>query len=797
MTRSGQLASIRWVRFALPALLFGALVSSTASPWPAHTGASSVNPQGGIDYYVSPSGDDSNSGISPTSAWKTNLRINTTSFRPGDRILFEGGHIITYANDQAIVLGSDDIGSATNPIVISSYGAGIATLSAALGGGGIAVFNVGGVEIRNLKVIGSGRTANTEEGIKFMNNPPTPFRLDHIYLDNVEVSGFGTEGVLIWGEYGIGFQDVRLTNLRVYDNGKSGIEVGGAFDRANYSYVHQNVYVAHNTAHDNSGIRGQNSGSGIVVWQVDGALIERNVAYNNGWLGGNSSGGPVGIWAFECTNVTIQYNESHHNRTGGPWDGGGFDLDAGTTRSVMQYNYSHDNDGPGYLLAEPQVGTPYHHNVLRYNISQNDSRTNSGAISLWHDNNGISDIEIYHNTIFVSPNTTGDVAAVKFKSPSTNVHIRNNIFIGTGGVSLLIIAAGQSGIQFQGNDYWTAGGNFRIDWQGATYTGLTSWIGSTGQERLGGSTVGKNLDPQVTLAGMGGTVGNADLLASLQAYRLQSTSPLLNAGLNLPALFGIDTGPHDFFGNNMPSASVYDVGANEYVGGAVATPLPTSAPTVTTTPAPIGSFPSTDILDTFDRPDGPLGPNWGGYVGQYAIATNQVIAVGACCEVSWITDFADTQEAYLTLGVIDPSASEIGLVLKVQGATTLSGGLKISFMPSNQLIQVWTREPGGTWISRGASIAANFEAGSLFGARARANGLVEIFKNNAQLGAVDVTSWSLSPRSGRIGFLVNFGGTTQLDNFGGGKSTSKKVYLPILANSMSDYSSELGLRNDP
>ena len=38
----------------------------------------------------------------------------------------------------------------------------------------------------------------------------------------------------------------------------------------------------------------------------------------------------------------IQYNESYGNRSQ-TVDGGGFTLDGGLTRSVLRYNYSHDN----------------------------------------------------------------------------------------------------------------------------------------------------------------------------------------------------------------------------------------------------------------------------------------------------------------------------------------------------------------------------------------------------------------------------------------------------------------------
>lgn len=45
------------------------------------------------DYYVSNSGDDSNSGLSPLKPWKTMAKVNKFIFKPGDKICFEKGGV--------------------------------------------------------------------------------------------------------------------------------------------------------------------------------------------------------------------------------------------------------------------------------------------------------------------------------------------------------------------------------------------------------------------------------------------------------------------------------------------------------------------------------------------------------------------------------------------------------------------------------------------------------------------------------------------------------------------------------
>ncbi|MGH7694532.1 MAG: hypothetical protein ACRENH_06110, partial [Gemmatimonadaceae bacterium] len=90
------------------------------------------------------------------------------------------------------------------------------------------------------------------------------------------------------------------------------------------------------------------------------------------------------------------------------------------------------------------------------------------------------------------------------------------------------------------------------------------WRTATGQEMLAGLPIGSAVDPQFNAAGGGGTIGNADLLATLGAYKLKSTSPLINKGLNLLQLFGVNPGPIDFWGGSALFGTTYDVGAHEW-----------------------------------------------------------------------------------------------------------------------------------------------------------------------------------------------------------------------------------------
>jgi hypothetical protein len=511
-------------------------------------------------FYISPQGNDLNSGTSPLKAWKTIDKVNDTMFFPGDHILFQGGKDFT----GSLFFDSSVAGTSTQPITISSYGIGRANIRPGLDNGFLA-YNAAGYSLKNINFIGAGRTINTSDGILFYNDLPKNRKLNYVRIEGVDVSGFGLWGIALGGGRGkSGFRDVRITKTTVHDN-SDGILFWGVFSTNSTMYANQNVYIGHTKVYNNHGIPGlpYNTGNGILVSDTNGGIIERCVAHHNGRFN-TAVGGPVGIWAWDSNKITIQFNESYSNRTASSADGGGFDLDGGLTNSIMQYNYSHDNDGAGFLLAQFDDARPFYGNTVRYNISQNDGRKNGyGGITVWNGGSGIKNSRIYNNTVYMSPPTSGSPAAISILSPTQDVHVRNNIFITKGGLKLASVASGQKGILFQGNNYWSSGGSFAIKWGPNTYTSLSSWRNSTGQEKIGGVNSGFNVDPRLTNPGGGGTFGDATRISTLTAYRLQSSSPLIDAGLHLRNRFGINPGWTDFYGHIIPQGPAYDLGAHD------------------------------------------------------------------------------------------------------------------------------------------------------------------------------------------------------------------------------------------
>ncbi len=406
-----------------------------------------------MDYYISLFGDDTNSGRSHIEPWQSINRINVTKLQPNDSVWFEANQIFK----GNLYLTGTDIEAKDELITFGSYGDGRATIDAGTGYGFFAK-NRAAVRIGNLNFVGS--LGNTCSGIWFVNTLPEHRKLSHIHIDNVDVSGFKHVGIGVaahpsdnsWS----GFKDVIITRANVHDNGDAGISSVGVWMPEKNGYSHNDINVSNCRVYRNIGIpgKGHHSGNGIVLGQVEYATIEYCEAYENGMMNDYEYGGPVGIWTWDSNCVVIQYNESHHNRTGSPKDGGGFDLDGGVQNSIVQYNYSHNNDGAGYLLAQFEGAKPFHNNIIRYNLSENDGRKNSyGGIHLWSkgSNGGIRDTSIYQNTISTSKSDSGNPVAVDCITEGIhNISIYNNTFK-TDGDALLIRGKNNTEVSFKNN----------------------------------------------------------------------------------------------------------------------------------------------------------------------------------------------------------------------------------------------------------------------------------------------------------------------------------------------------------
>lgn len=497
-------------------------------------------------YYISPDGDDNHSGKSRTKAWKTIQKINETDFSPGSTILFEGGEEFL----GTIQLSDEDAGTLDEKITISSFGEGVALIN---GGDmeGLAVKECDHLVIEHLIFKGSGRkSGNTTDGVFI-------FGSDSILIKNLEIFGFQHSGLQVHKSV-----NARIEYVYAHDNGFAGIHVTGTTAGDSVNYDNKNIYIGYCVAENNPGdptvLRGH-SGNGILASSVDGGIIEYCESFNNGWDMPWDGNGPVGIWIWDCTSFIIQYCISHDNKTHpGARDGGGFDFDGGVSNSVLQYCFSFDNQGTGIGLYEYGGAKTWENNIVRYNISQNDGQTHDGSLGIWKGERGtMRNCEIYNNT-FYNSNPNGNSIWLYNSHPGFN--FRNNIFVYNG----LFLYEGHHFEHevFQGNVYWNLSGDFELD----GYKSIEEWTKATGNEMVGGSVAGIYADPLFKAPGTVTVTDPAKISTeTLSGYKLKPGSPLIDKGLDLKELFGIDPGETDILGTKIPRGKGHDIGAVEYI----------------------------------------------------------------------------------------------------------------------------------------------------------------------------------------------------------------------------------------
>jgi len=522
-------------------------------------------------YYVSSTGDDGNSGLWPVFAWRSITRVNQQFLRPGDRVLFEADSVFP----GTIVLEPGESGTPVAPITFGSYGPGMGVIWAD-GNTGFDLIDPSGIRIMNLHVSGSGRDTNNGIGISCYTQLPGDVKLPSIHILGCRVSGFRRGGISIGSWNGrTGFEDVSVEYCRLDNNGNNGMAVWGQYSttwgQTLADYPHRSIYIGHNVFESNWGDpqrTNKSTGSGCEVAQATLVLIEYNEAFDNGRLNTYPFGGPVGIWMWDVRWGVIQFNESHHNSSS-TLDGIGFDLDGGCANCTMQYNYSHDNDSTGFLVAQfPNGARPMKNVTVRYNVSERDGgRGGAGAMQIWNgDSVGplITSAAFYNNTVYVEAKPlgiprafrafgTGDVALTGFS---------NNIFISAGTSVWLGEITLVPPPYLVSNLYFADGGPFVVKEGGITYSSLVAWRLGTGHEIYQGLPTGYEGDPLLTSPGNGGTIGNPDALESLSAYRLLANSPYQDLGFPLTSI-GFAVGTQDYYGTALFQGTGPSIGAHE------------------------------------------------------------------------------------------------------------------------------------------------------------------------------------------------------------------------------------------
>ncbi len=475
--------------------------------------ASPIRVTGTAWYVDSANGDDSADGRTAKTPWRTFRNVNGRVFAPGDAILLRRGR------EWKEGLAPAGSGAEGKPITIGGYGPAKDKPPLVNGMASHAVKLEGQShwEIRDLSLTSDPSFGGSGISVKAGKAKPQPRGiriLNCVSYDN------GSFGIFVGGDDN-GFDGVLVENCLAFWNGGSGIEVCG-----NTQDGCRNSVIRRCTAYGNRGMAG--------IWINGGqnGLIEHCLAYSNVCFN---------IWTWNSRNITIQYCEAAFGHES---DAGGFDLDWNSSATVIQYCYSHHNEGCGYLLEGWGDGeyngfsARHFHSLCRYNVSEEDG---AGICLSGSYENGL----VYNNTVF---SRGKDRTAMRVDAwpvepwsrigggvPAGN-GVFNNILVAADGAVPLYVEklAADTGNALDNNVYWRTGpAGPLVRWAGVShasrfwwgepggeqppveYVGLEQFRKDTGQESRGVSA-----DPLLAGPGEGGW-GRLPL----RAYTLMAHTP--------------------------------------------------------------------------------------------------------------------------------------------------------------------------------------------------------------------------------------------------------------------------------
>jgi hypothetical protein len=509
--------------FVITMFVVAAAVPVLAQNAPLPTPVRTWSSPGHTRYYVdSVAGSDTNDGKSPGHPWQNLDKVNTGIFAAGDWIyLKSGSHWDTY-------FAPGGSGAKHHPVKVTSYGKGplpsidahgktLATLS---------LQNQEYWDVENLDV--TNTSTEVIPWLRCIEVSLLDFGTAHgivlkkLYIHDLsgpEDKGHGGSGIFIdnrGDKVRSRFDGLLIRDCHLVYTDRNGITMDSGYDKRNNWYPNLHVVIRHNLL-ENIG------GDCICAIGCDGVLIERNTVH-----GGRerASDWASGIWVWSCDNSVIQYNECSGMH--GQMDAQGFDADYNTRNTLIQYNYSHDNEGGFVMMCTPGGPKPPEmigndHTTIRYNISQNDqfrTFTLSGPVT---------NARIYDNSVYIGP-TDHPILLFAWnwggKWPDEDTFL-NNIFY-----------ADRSAEDAMGSSTNITIGN-------NVFYGKFNNLPQTSNTQTA--------DPLLKSPGSG-----TDGISSLDGYKLQKQSPCKSGGVIVP-----DNGGRDFFDKRVPSNRPPTMGASQ------------------------------------------------------------------------------------------------------------------------------------------------------------------------------------------------------------------------------------------
>lgn len=402
------------------------------------------------NYYInSLNGNDTNTGTSANSAFKTVNPIKQIQLNPGDSILFAKGQ-----NFVGMLALENIKGNIQKPIVISSYNENGNYQKPIIDAGdslyALYIKNASFIQVCNLEFtaikpyITSSTTKKSEMRCGILVETTNEENFEFIQIKQVTVHDVfyhapeftrsaaeikSANGTQSYG-WGIRFmnnskkgklKDIQVSDVEIYNVSHTGLK----FTATNYGI--ENIEVAHCKVYHTGGPGMQFSG-------VANAHIHNNkIQYSGSTKDSRNWSRGSGLWTWGCKNFIIEHNRFEN--ANGPGDSAGVHIDYNCNDIIIQYNLSANNAGGFCEILGNNYNCSY-----RYNISINDGFRTKGVNGAFQEgkifwlsgyqgeqkkNIGPFNSYIYNNTIYVAAGITPKVAV---SSSTDGVLVANNIF---------------------------------------------------------------------------------------------------------------------------------------------------------------------------------------------------------------------------------------------------------------------------------------------------------------------------------------------------------------------------------
>lgn len=540
----------------------------------------------GTIYYVSSkNGNDSNSGTSERTPFKSLDMINDITLKPGDKVLLEKGSVF---DDQYMhIKGS---GNENNVITISSYGKGDKPQINTNGAGvwyqdygksldnpghkykgnvssAILLNDVEYIEISDLEITNDRESGidDADKGLKYNDinvmdrtgvagitkniGTANHIVLDNLYIHDVDGNVYNKH-MLNGGIYFIAgipdneaqtgiskYDDLQIKNCNVDTVNRWGIAAAytAYWDYFSASEINDEAikkYGATNVLIENNYIKDA-GGDSITTMYCDRPLVQNNISEGAARQINPTDYSATGfgrvaaaVWPWKCKDAIFQYNEVFD--TCANQDGQAWDADSGDG-TLYQYNYSHNNGGGAVMFCAGQAIN----NTFRYNISQNDL---SGVINPA----GNPDAHIYNNVFYMKKG----VSFIRQGMSGGFMTIENNIIYNSDENTVnenWYKETNENKVKYDNNIYYNYDNTPINDTNAISVSKETQIF-----ERPGTA-------PKSTT----GIINNRE---SFEGYKLAENSPAINAGKIIKDANGKDI-VEDFFGRKI--SAIPEIGVSE------------------------------------------------------------------------------------------------------------------------------------------------------------------------------------------------------------------------------------------